>query len=63
MGSTPAGITLRFPAGAFFVLLDVPSNTANVIVVENQLQEDQITDQISLKEFVDPFMGSKNTKA
>ena len=30
---------------------------------QNQLQEDQIADQISIKEFVDPFTGSKNTKA
>ena len=31
--------------------------------IANQLQEDQIADQISLKEFVDPFTGSKNTRA
>jgi hypothetical protein len=31
--------------------------------IANQLQENQIADQISLKEFVDPFTGSKNTKA
>ena len=31
--------------------------------IQNQLQEDQIADQISIKEFVDPFTGSKNTKA
>ena len=31
--------------------------------IANQLQEDQVADQISLKEFVDPFTGSKNTKA
>lgn len=29
----------------------------------NQLQQDQIADQLSLKEFVDPFTGSKETKA
>ena len=28
--------------------------------IRNQLQEDQIEDQISLKEFVDPFTGSVN---
>ena len=27
--------------------------------IRNQLQQDQITDQISLREFLDPFMGSK----
>ena len=31
--------------------------------IKNQLEEDKIADQISLKEFVDPFTGSKNTKA
>ena len=28
-----------------------------------QLQSDIMEDQISLKEFVDPFTGEKNTKA
>ena len=27
--------------------------------IKNQLQQDQIADQLSLKEFVDPFTGSK----
>ena len=31
--------------------------------IRNQLQEDQIEDQISLKEFVDPFTGRVNQKA
>ena len=31
--------------------------------IKHQLEEDQITDQMSLKEFIDPFTGSKNTKA
>ena len=31
--------------------------------IKNQLQEDQIADQVSLKEFVDPFTGSLNKKA
>lgn len=31
--------------------------------IANQLQADQIADQMSIKEFVDPFTGSKNTKA
>ena len=30
--------------------------------IRNQLQQDQIADQLSLKEFVDPFTGSKETK-
>ena len=31
--------------------------------IRNQLQEDIIADQISLKEYIDPFTGGKNTKA
>lgn len=31
--------------------------------IKNQLEQDQISDQMSLKEFVDPFTGSKNSKA
>ncbi|MBQ8284112.1 MAG: IS200/IS605 family transposase, partial [Clostridia bacterium] len=29
----------------------------------NQLQEDIVADQLSLKEYIDPFTGSKNNKA
>ena len=31
--------------------------------IKHQLEEDQIANQMSLKEFVDPFTGSKNTMA
>ena len=31
--------------------------------IRKQLQQDQIADQLSPEEFVDPFTGSKNTKA
>lgn len=31
--------------------------------IKNQLIEDEQTDQMTLKEYVDPFTGSKNTKA
>ena len=31
--------------------------------IKHQLDEDQIADQMSMKEFIDPFTGSKNTKA
>ena len=31
--------------------------------IRNQLEEDQIADQMSIKEFIDPFTGSKNPKA
>ena len=31
--------------------------------IRKQLEEDKLTDQISIKEYIDPFTGSKNTKA
>ena len=31
--------------------------------IKHQLDEDQIADQMSLKEFIDPFTGSKDIKA
>jgi len=31
--------------------------------VRNQLQEDIVADQLSLKEYIDPFTGGKNNKA
>jgi len=30
--------------------------------IKNQLQEDIVADQISFKEYIDPFTGSKNTR-
>lgn len=30
--------------------------------IKNQLQEDIMADQLSLKEFVDPFTGSRSEK-
>ena len=31
--------------------------------IRNQLEEDRATDQISMKEYFDPFTGDKNKKA
>ena len=31
--------------------------------IRNQLQEDIMADQLSFKEYIDPFTGSKNSKA
>ncbi len=31
--------------------------------IRNQLIEDEMMDQMSLKEYVDPFAGSKNKEA
>lgn len=39
------------------------NKTAIAEYIKNQLQEDIMADQISIKEYVDPFTGSKNTKA
>ena len=42
----------------------VGKNTAKIAeYIRNQLQEDIMNDQISMKEYIDPFTGSKNTKA
>ena len=39
------------------------NKTAIADYIRNQMQEDIMADQISLKEYYDPFTGSKNTKA
>ena len=31
--------------------------------IRNQLSEDEMMDQITMKEYIDPFTGSKNKKA
>lgn len=36
--------------------------TAIKAYIQNQLQEDMMADQLSLKEFVDPFTGSRREK-
>ena len=42
----------------------VGKNTEKIAeYIRNQLQEDIMTDQISIKEYIDPFTGSKNAKA
>ena len=45
--------------------VDTVGRTKKAIVqyIKNQLEEDIAADQISLKEYMDPFTGSKNTKA
>ena len=45
--------------------VDTVGRNKNAIAeyIRNQLQEDIASDQISLKEYIDPFTGSKNTKA
>ena len=45
--------------------LDTVGRNINAIeaYIKNQMQEDIMADQISLKEYIDPFTGSKNSKA
>ncbi len=45
--------------------VDTVGRNAKVIeeYIKNQLQDDIAADQISFKEYLDPFMGDKNTKA
>ena len=31
--------------------------------IKNQLEEDKLADQLTIKEYIDPFTGSKNKKA
>lgn len=39
------------------------NSLAHTKYIRNQLQEDITSDQMTLKEYIDPFMGDKNTKA
>ena len=39
------------------------NKTAIAEYIKNQLQEDIMADQISIKEYIDPFTCNKNTKA
>ena len=42
----------------------VGKNTEKIAeYIRNQLQEDIMNDQLSIKEYIDPFTGSKNNKA
>ena len=45
--------------------VDTVGRNAKIIqeYIKNQLQEDLVTDQISFKEYIDPFTGDKNPKA
>ena len=53
----------HFWCRGFFV--DTVGQNKKVIAeyIKNQLQEDEVTDQMTLKEYMDPFTGSENSKA
>ena len=52
-----------FWARGYFVDTVGRNKKAIKAYIQNQLEEDKISDQISIKEFIDPFTGSKNPKA
>ena len=53
----------HFWARGFFVDTVGRNKKAIKAYIQNQLEEDKMPDQISIKEFIDPFTGSKNPKA
>ena len=68
IGNPFGKVYLFFSLGLFcnipFLFYTVGKNKKKIQeYIKNQLQQDQITDQLSLKEFTDPFTGSKGTKA
>lgn len=57
-------VIIRTQAGAeAFVGIKEELMYQQVEYIKNQLTEDQVADQIGLKEFVDPFTGRENKKA
>ena len=53
----------RFWARGYFVYTVGRNKKQIQEYIKHQLQEDQIADQMSIKEYVDPFTGSVNQKA
>ncbi len=53
----------HFWAREYFVDTVGRNKKAIKAYIQNQLEEDKMSDQISIKEFIDPFTGSKNPKA
>ena len=53
----------HFWARGYFVDTVGRNKKAIKAYIQNQLEEDKMSDQISIKEFIDPFTGSNNPKA
>ena len=53
----------HFWARGYFVDTVGRNKKAIKAYIQNQLEEDKMPDQISIKEIIDPFTGSKNPKA
>ncbi len=57
-------MNMNITRGKISTALKVGKN-AKVIAdyIKNQLEEDYMSDQMTMKEYTDPFTGSKNNKA
>lgn len=57
-------MNMNITKGKISTALKVGKN-AKVIAdyIKNQLEEDYMSDQMTMKEYTDPFTGSKNNKA
>ena len=53
----------HFWARGYFVDTVGRNKKAIKAYIQNQLEEDKMSDQISIKEYIDPFTGTKNPKA
>ena len=53
----------HFWARGYFVDTVGRNKKAIRAYIQNQLEEDKMSDQISIKEYIDPFTGTKNPKA
>ena len=53
----------HFWVRGYFVVTVGRNKKAIKAYIQNQLEEDKMSEQISIKEFIDLFMGSKNPKA
>ena len=51
-------------AAVFYIASTAGADTRAIrAYIQNQLAEDQALDQMTFKEYIDPFTGSKNTQA
>ena len=48
-----------FGAGVIMLTLQVKMQKKIKDYIKNQIQEDYVSDQISMKEFIDPFTGEQ----
>ena len=53
----------HFGARGYFVDTVGRNKKAIKAYIQNQLEEDKMSDQISIKEYIDPFTGTKNPEA